>query len=86
MAQSRKDKKENPKSGSNSKSKLKSKDKKWLKNIECFNCHKKGHYAIDCQAPKAENSNNVPVRSVDNMGAHAVKSNLGKGKSLSKTP
>ena len=57
-AQSKKDKKENWKS-TDSKSKPKSKDKEWLKNIECFNCHKKGHYATDCKAPKADNPNNV---------------------------
>ena len=86
-AQSKKDKKENRKSGSGSNSKSKSKDKEWLKNIECFNCHKKGHYAIDCRAPKVENSNNVSVGSVGNIGAHAVESsNLRKGKSSSKTP
>ena len=86
-AQSKKDKKENRKSGSDSKSKSKSKDKEWLKNIECFNCHKKGHYATDCQAPKAKNSNNVLVGLVGNMGAYAVEvSNSGKGKSSSKTP
>ena len=85
-AQSKKNKKENRKSGSDSKSKSKSKDKEWLKNIECFNCHKKSHYATDCRAPKAENPKNVPVRLVGSIRAHAVKSsNSGKGKSLSKT-
>ena len=84
--QSKKDKKENRNSGSKLKSK--SKDKEWLKNIECFNCHKKSYYATDCRAPKTDgNPNNVPVRSVGNIGAHAVElSNLGKGKSSSKTP
>ena len=84
-AQSKKDKKENRKSGSNSKSKSKFKDKEWLKNIECFNCHKKGHYATNCQAPKAENPKNVPVGLVGNMGAHTIESNSRKGKSSSKT-
>ena len=86
--QSKKDKKENRKPGSGSKFKSKSKDKEWLKNIECFSCHKKGHYATDCRAPKTDgNSNNVPVGSIGNIGAHAVKlSNSGKGKSSSKTP
>ena len=86
--QSKKDKKENRKSGSGSKFKSKSKDKEWLKNIECFSCHKKGHYATDCCAPKTDgNPNNVPVRSIGNIGAHAVElSNSGKGKSSSKTP
>ena len=86
-AQSKKDKKKNRKSGSDSKSKSKSKDKEWLKNIECFNYHKKGHYATDCCAPKTDNNpNNVLVRLVSNMGAYAVESNSRKGKSLSKTP
>ena len=86
-AQSKKDKKENRKSGSDSKSKSKSKDKEWLKNIECFDCHKKGHYATDCRAPKAENPNNIPIGLIGNMGAYAVESsNLRKGKSSSKTP
>ena len=87
-AQSKKDKKENRKSRSDSKSKSKSKDKEWLKNIECFNYHKKGHYATDCRAPKTNgNPNNVLVGLVGNIGAPAVESsNSGKGKSLSKTP
>ena len=86
--QSKKDKKENRKPGSGSKFKSKSKDKEWLKNIECFSCHKKGHYATDCCAPKTDgNPNNVPVGSIGNIGAHAVElSNSGKGKSSSKTP
>ena len=86
-AQSKKDKKENRKSGSNSKSKSKSKDKEWLKKIECFNCHKKGHYAADCREPKTDgNPNNVLVGSVGNIDAHAVESlNSAKGKSSLKT-
>ena len=86
-AQSKKDKKENQKSRSDSKSKSKSKGKEWLKNIECFNCHKKGHYATDCRALKTNgNPNNVLVGSVGNIGAHAIESsNSRKGKSLSKT-
>ena len=86
--QSKKDKKENRKPGSGSKFKSKSKDKEWLKNIECFSCHKKGHYATDCRAPKTDgNPNNVPVGSIGNIGAHAVElSNSGKRKSSSKTP
>ena len=86
--QSKKDKKENRKPGSGSKFKSKSKDKEWLKNIECFSCHKKGHYATDCRAPKTDgNPNNVPVGLIGNIGAHAVElSNSGKGKSSSKTP
>ena len=84
--QSKKNKKENRKFGSDSKLKLKSKDKEWLKNIECFNCHKKDHYATDCRAPKTENLNNVPVGLVGNVSANAVKFNLGKRKFSSKTP
>ena len=84
--QSKKDKKENRKSGPGSKLKSKSKDKEWLKNIECFNCHKKGHYATDCRAPKTDgNSNKVPVGSIGNVNTNAVESNSGKGKSSSKT-
>ena len=84
-AQSKKDKKENWKSISDLKSKSKSKDKVCLKNIKCFNCHKKGHYATDCKAPTADNPNNVPVGLVGNMGAHAIESNLGKRNSSLKT-
>ena len=82
-AQSRKDKEENAARKSQGKGKGKSDDKDWKKNIECFNCHKKGHYANECRAPKNENPNNVLVGSVGSIGAHAVKSR--KVKPLSPT-
>ncbi len=33
-------------------------DKKYWKDKECFNCHKKGHQSTHCRASKANNNNN----------------------------
>lgn len=67
-------------------SKDKDKDKDWKKkNIECYNCHKMGHYATECKSEKKDHPNSVPVGSVGNIGVHAVEPS-GKGKPSSKTP
>lgn len=67
------------------------KSKEYLKQVECYNCHKKGHYSNECTAPKSNDANRVPVGGVGNLGAHAVEPSTehaksGKGKPSSKTP
>src|SRR6185312_14744597 len=51
-----------PASGSRDKSPRKSK-KEFMKNKECYNCHKFGHFARDCREPKKE-PQPQPVKSV----------------------
>ena len=52
--------------------------KKDLKDVECFTCHKKGHYANTC--PMGSNPNKTPVGNL----RHYVIKEQGKGNPLSK--
>src|SRR5882724_661639 len=38
------------------------------KNIECFNCHKKGHYAHDCRGPGGAKEGQQPPRARSSKG------------------
>jgi hypothetical protein len=47
-----------------------------LKNVECFNCGKKGHYSTDCSIPRKndnEQSNMVPKSDFKNLFQSSLK-------------
>jgi hypothetical protein len=52
-----------------------------LKNVECFNCGKKGHYSTDCSAPRKndnEHSNMVSKADLKNLFQSSLKDMLTK--------
>jgi ribosomal protein L15 len=52
-----------------------------LKNVECFNCGKKGHYSIDCSLPRKndnEQSNMVSKSDCKNLFLSSLKEMLTK--------
>jgi hypothetical protein len=52
-----------------------------LKNVECFNCGKKGHYSIDCSLPRKndnEQSNMVSKLDFKNLFQSSMKEMLTK--------
>ena len=61
----------------------KKKFKKNIKNIECYNYHKFGHFFITYSILKADNLNRVLIDSIKNIDIYAVKSSR-KEKSSSK--
>jgi hypothetical protein len=54
-----------------------------LKNVECFNCGKKGHYSTDCSLPRKndnEQSNMVSKSDFKNLFQSSLKKLLNKNK------
>jgi hypothetical protein len=52
-----------------------------LKNVECFNCGKKGHYSTDCSLPRTndnEQSNMVYKSDLKNLFQSSLKEMLAK--------
>jgi hypothetical protein len=52
-----------------------------VKNITCYNFHKKGHYSLDCKATKKngnENSNMVSKADFKNLFQSSIKDMLNK--------
>nr|GFA08112.1 hypothetical protein [Tanacetum cinerariifolium] len=48
-------------------------DLKWQTKVECYNCHRRGHFAIECRAPRCQRNRNgdntirvEPVETLDN--------------------
>nr|GEY18879.1 hypothetical protein [Tanacetum cinerariifolium] len=46
-------------------------------NVECFNCHRQGHFTKECKAPRNQGNRNVDASTVEGNGVTAVKTSAG---------
>ena len=60
-----------------------SKSKKYLKTVECYNCHKKGHYANEYRQLKTDDVNRVSIDNVKNINTYIIELSSSRKERLS---